>query len=267
MTPGDSLFLRTGTIDVDAAVIGVSRARWGHLNSEEASIEKAIPLMEANRFDVLPIDNGSDDPIYEYFHTQHWGKWTNETVVRSQITFRDVLPAQTSVLNLIEKFVMCDRLFFFLTYEHRIVGLVSAANLNSRQVNFYLFALLCELETRLSRLIKHHLDKTLILACLKEKAQEDYQKDCEKGFENDAVQYLYLSSLLTLVHNQNLYKILGYSRKKQFKDMNSLNELRNQVMHPVRSLIHDKSSLSKLWERIEKLQDVLFRLRQVQGIN
>lgn len=267
MALGDELFLRTGTVDVDAAVIGVGRTRWHSLPSEEASTEKAIQIMEAKHFDVLPIDGDDDSPIYEYFHTQHWGKWTGETVERSAITFKDVIPAQTSILDLIEKFVGNERLFFFLSYEYRIAGLVSVANLNSRQVKFYLFALLCELETRLGRLIHSDLSEEQVYSKLDEETRNIYKADRDKGFNNDAVQYLYLSSLIDIVRAEDLFKQMGYPSKKQFEKLNTLNELRNQVMHPVRSLVHNKESLKKLWERIEKLQDVLFRLRQLQGID
>ncbi|KAM3095576.1 hypothetical protein ACKFKG_13260 [Phormidesmis sp. 146-35] len=268
MALGDELFLRAGAVDVDAAVIGVGRARWSSLSPEDAaSTEKAIQTMRTHCFDVLPIDEGIDKPIYDYFHTQDWGKWTDETVVRSQVNFKDVLPAQTSVLDLIKEFVNNDRLFFFLSHEHRIVGLVSVANLNSRQVKFYLFALLCELETRLGKLIRINLDETKILAKLDESAKQDYQNDQDRGFDNDPIQYLYLSSLIDLARTERLFEQIGYPSKKQFEKLNTLNELRHQIMHPVRSLVHNKESLDKLWDRMEKLQDVLFRLRQLQGIN
>jgi hypothetical protein len=266
MAAGDDLFLRPGTVDVDAAVIGIGRARWVALEPEDASTENAIQIMERNRFDVLPIHGGSDKPIYEYFHTQHWGKWNHETVVRNSITFKDVLPAQTPLIALIEKFVKGECLFFFLAYEHRVAGLVSVANLNSRQVKFYLYALVCELETCLSRLISDNkVDEAVLFSKLDEKGQRNYQEDQEKGFENNILQYLCLSSLLDIVRCQSLFEELGYPSKKQFEKLNTLNELRNQIMHPVRSLVHDKDSLGKLWERIEKLQDALFRLRQLQA--
>lgn len=262
---GDDLFLRTGAIDVDAAVIGVGRSRWKAVDSS-TSPDEAAQIMKHHRFDVLPIDESPEKPVYGYFHTKHWGDWSENSVEADQITYRDLLPATIGILELIERLVKQERLFFFLTYHHRIVGLVSVANLNSRQVNFYLFALICEFESRLARLVRLNLSEDTLKAQLDEQARENFERDTAQDFENDIVQYLYLSQLINIVRTKDLYKALGYTGRTNFEKLNSLNDLRNQVMHPVRSLVTDQASLNKLWERIEKLQDALFRLRQLQGI-
>ncbi len=262
---GDDLFLRTGSIDVDAAVIGVGRSRWQAAGSSTL-LNEAAQIMKHHRFDVLPIDESPEKPVYGYFHTKYWGDWSKNSVEESQVTYQDLLPAKTGILELIERFVKQERLFFFLTYHHRIVGLVSVANLNSRQVNFYLFALICEFESRLARLVRLNLSEDALKVKLDSQACENFERDIAQGFENDIVQYLYLSQLINIVRTEDLYESIGYTSRTNFEKLNSLNELRNQVMHPVRSLVTDRASLNKLWQRIERLQDALFRLRQLQGI-
>ncbi len=38
-------------------------------------------------------------------------------------------------------------------------------------------------------------------------------------------------------------------------------------MHPQRSLVNNKTTLQQLWQRIDRLQDALFRLRQLQFVS
>ena len=54
-TYDDTRFLRETVVDVDAAVVGVSKARWEAIAEREASVEEAARRMQANRFDILPI--------------------------------------------------------------------------------------------------------------------------------------------------------------------------------------------------------------------
>lgn len=261
---GDDLFLRTASINVDASVIGVGRSRWKAAKAD-TKIEAVVQVMCNNRFDVLPIDEAPDLPIYEYFHTKKWNQWDRNSIEKDRINYQDLIPATTGILELIDRFVRDKKLFYFLTYHSRIVGLVSVANLNSREVNFYLFAMVCEFETRLAKLVRQSLTESDIKSELDEISLKAFEQDRKQGFENDIVQYLYLSSLLNIVRTLKLHESLGYTSKKQFEKLNSLVDFRNQVAHPVRSLVTDETSLKKLSERIDKLQDVLFRLRQLQG--
>jgi hypothetical protein len=263
----DILFLKSGHVDFNAAVIGIGRSRWEAL-TPDASLDHAIREMQKNRFDVIPIDDGHQTPIRECFYTKELNVWTPETVVRGPITYHDVLPAQTPLYDLIQRFVHSNKLFFFLTYENRISGLVSLANLNSRPVQVWLFAMLCELETRLGRVIKASqiTEADILDEISDDEIKQRFQTDREKGLENDITEYMYLKDLLDIIRKKDLYRELRYETKTQFKALNRLNDMRNQVMHPVRSLIYNKQAIDKLWSRLELLQDALFRLRQIQGL-
>lgn len=263
----DILFLRTISVEVDAAMIGIGRSRWVGIKPEEASTQKAIAMMKQGRFDVLPIDPGDSYPIYDYFSTSQPHCWITETVKKHSLNHSDVISAQTPIIDLIEKLVREHRSFFFLTYANKIAGLVSLVNLNSREVRVYLYSLICEFETRLIRLLKKsQLSEDLILAEMKPSAKDSYHQDKDSGYDNEITEYLYLSDLLEIIRKNDLYKTMGYSGTNQFKKLNSLNELRNQIMHPQRSLVNNEASLQQLWHRIDRLQDVLFRLRQLQFV-
>jgi len=146
----DFHFLRETIVDINAAVIGICSERWTGIPDKDASIDQAATIMRDNRFDILPINGASG--VREYFQTAKWNDFS--IISRVTITHRDVLPFTTSLRDLIRQFSEKFRNFYFLTSEHRIVGLVTIANLNCRQVKTYLFSLLSDLEIGLGNLIR-----------------------------------------------------------------------------------------------------------------
>ena len=60
----------------------------------------------------------------------------------------------------------------------------------------------------------------------------------------------------------DLYAQLSYHTKEAFQEaMNPLNDLRNSIAHPARSLITNNQSLEKLWGSIDRIEELLFALR------
>ena len=142
----DTAFRRETVVSVDAAVVGISRDRWVALKEGTDSLEEAQRIMASNSFDVLPVvSNGRR--VVSYYRTRHWNRF--DAIDSARVTYADLLPFDTRIREVIRGLAERKRLFFFLTYEAEIVGLISVANLNARQVQVYLFGLLSELEKRL----------------------------------------------------------------------------------------------------------------------
>jgi hypothetical protein len=166
-------------------------------------------------------------------------------------------------------FVLESRNFYFLQSERRIVGLISVVNLNCRQVKVYLFSLLSELEVGLGKFITEHVSKDKLLEITfaentKEKHEDvlkRYEKDKSLGVDAPLVEYLYLSDLINIIGKEKLYERLGYSSRRCFdRRLGSLNDLRNAVAHPARSIITEEHPVEKLWERIDRVEEALFLL-------
>ncbi len=261
----DLYFLRETVVDIDAAVIGISRSRWVAVPHDDASQERASTIMRQERFDVLPITNGPSTK--EYFHTTRWADYS--VIERRSIIHRDVIPMHTHIRDVIKGFALEGRFFYFLHNEHRIVGLVSVANLNSRQTKVYLFSLLSELEIRLGEFICRHVPGSELLELTFGKSDNPkyqavkgrYQEDKEKGVELPFVEYLYLSDLINVMINKKLHTLLGYNRTKFENVFGSLVSLRDIIAHPARSIITDTSSVEKLWNKIDNIESALFQLR------
>lgn len=260
----DAHFLREGVVDINAAVVGISKARWTCIEEAEATKEQAAAIMRQHRFDVLPIVNGTE--VKKYFRTYKWNDYSS--ISQETITHRDVIPFHTHIRDVIRNFTVESRNFYFLHSERRIVGLVSVVNLNCRQVKVYLFSLLSELEVRLGNFIAAHVSEDELLKMTfgeKEKEKHEdvkkrYQEDKRTGADVGFVEYLYLSDLINIIIKQKLYERLGYSRTRFKKSLGSLNDFRHTVAHPARSIITDKHPVDKLWKRIDLIEEALFIL-------
>lgn len=259
----DHFFLKNNVVDIDAAVVGVSKTRWVNISEQEANLSQAQEMMSRHRFDVLPIV-ANDGSIKEYFHTKTWNDYSS--IEQKKIDYNDVISFRTPLRSLIRDFAKEKRLFYFLANEERIVGLVSVANLNCRQVRTFIFSLISELEVRLSQFISSVMSETEILSSgIGENSKKRYNSDKEEGLDPELMEYLYLSDLINIIGKRNLFNVLDYPSKTKLQDsLGRINCLRNQAAHPTRSLITNADSIGKLWDKIEIIERCLFRLRQVK---
>lgn len=256
-------FSREIIVDINAAVVGISRNRWVAISSDEATETKAQRIMMKNGFDVLPILNG--DVVQEYFITKSWNDYS--TVIRQSITHRDVIPYLTHIPNVVRAFATEKRLFYFLSAENKIVGLISVTNLNSRQVQIFIFSLLCELETRLAKFLLAKISEGELRLLLEAKCSRKrygeiinrFERDKSQGMDAVFVEYVYLSDLLQVM-NDGYWKELKIS-EEAWNELQSIKEWRNRVAHPIQSLIRDPMAVERLWKTLDRIEEVLFQLR------
>lgn len=265
----DYYFLDEARVNVTAASIGISHDRWVYVE-EICPPEDAAELMESFRFDQLPIvpEKGVVTEFYSTVVPNNYSK-----IERKTIQFDDVLPLDTPLTDLIEKFTNTGKHCYFLSLHHRIVGLVSVGNINCKQSQVFLFDLICDLERELaeflttykrndirnwvkSKVIDFEDPKDKYSAILKE-----YDDLVDKGLENHITEHFYLVDLFKCIRHYGLYQKLGYSGAKWDK-LCSINEIRNRVAHPNRSLINNMEEFEKLVSRLKRIKDLLFRLRR-----
>ncbi|OKL39982.1 hypothetical protein [Pontibacter flavimaris] len=252
-----------------AATVGVSKYKW--IAVEEVDIDKNEyqQRMQENKFNVLPIV-ASDENTYEYFRTVSYNDYS--TVTRKKIEYADTIPLDISIKELIFKFSFTKRTFFFLTLNGKVSGLVSLSNLNSRSAQIYIFSLICELERALGEYILKEIPEGQILEYIKQKAVENeqfqdildvYKELKEQDLEDNITEHLYLRNFFEIITKYGLSEKLGYG-SKDWKSLYSINELRNRVAHPTRSLISEDQPIDKLQSRLERVDDLLFRLKHQQ---
>ena len=256
----DYFYNREDIVNIDAAVVGISKSNWKYLPIEKADKNTARHIMKKHRYDVLPIEN-EDGDVSRYFLTQSWNSFEN--IKCNKVEYRSVIPFNTPIRTVIKDLAEKDKLFFFLSNRNEINGLISYVNLNCRQVKIFLFSLISELEIKLGNVVRKHLNEEQIINSInKTKLIESYEEDKKAGSEPDIVEYLYLTDLTNLIRKKDLAYELDYSSKNKFDDdFGRINDLRHQVAHPTRSLITTSNSVSKLWDKIQIIEKALFNLR------
>lgn len=271
----DFYFLDEGQVNITAASVGISKMRWACVN--EIDIEKGeyIDLMKSNRFDHLPII-AKDGNVFEFFKSVRPNDFSK--IERHKIKYDDVIPLDTNIRDVIEKFTLTERSFYFLSYHKNISGLITLGNLNCKQVQVYVFSLVCELERALSDFVNHLLNHDEIIEWINNKINVDnpndkfkkiidyYYKLVESDLENQITEHFYLLDFFNLIKSFKLYEKLNYELK-DWMSLKSINELRNRIAHPTSSLLDNDNTIFKLKERLDKLNDLNFRLNEFQKQN
>lgn len=251
-------------LKVNAAMVGISDQRWEHVLETEAGDEVGIrSRMRDKRFDIMPIV--SSDETREYFVTVSWNDYS--TIMRKPIRAEDLIPYDTDLREVIRRFALDERHFYFLSGPKPVVGLISVVNLNCRQVKAFLFNLIAELEINLAALITRSLSDAALLAMAEGRtggfaeSLKYYEEAKREGVDAPFVEYLTLPTLINVGIAQGLHKVFRYSRTR-FEKLGRLRSLRNAVAHPARSLVTNPSSCVKLWEKLQLIEEILVRSRE-----
>jgi hypothetical protein len=264
----DIYFQDEGHVRITAASVGISKLRWASIKEVEIDTDNHLVLMSKNRFDHLPIEPTSGT-ITEFFKTKDPNKFDN--IERHKIKFDDVIPLDTNIREVIEKFANKNRTFFFLRFQKNISGLITLGNLNCKQVQIYIFSLICELERELGDFLNSQLTNTEIKEWIENKADNSNPKDkyssilenyndlTKLDLENQLTEHFFLVDFFSIITDKKIFDQLGYP-KSEWKKLSSINELRKRIAHPTRSLLDKDNNIFKLHKRINNIEDLTFRL-------
>jgi hypothetical protein len=265
-------FLDEGQVKITAASVGISKQRWTSIKEVEIRSDNYIQIMKSNRFDHLPIIAVSGD-VYEYFKTEEINNY--DKINRHKIIYEDIIPLDTNIRDVINKFSSTQRTFYFLSFQKRITGLITLGNLNCRQVQVYIFSLICDLERALGDIINTNLTSNEIENYVRgkinsenkedryKKMLENYKQLVSLDLENKMTEHFFFIDFFNLITDIKLYEKLGFSKPK-WKEQSSINEIRLRVAHPTRSLLDKENDIQKLSIRLDKIEDLLFRLIQAK---
>ena len=130
------------------------------------------------------------------------------------------------------------------------MGLFTRADLNRHPFRAEIYFALAHLESELAQLIRRSFDDPWDwLDLLSEEKQARiigyWEISKRRGVDHGPVGAAMLTELLQIAtKSDRLRKLLGFESKKLFKSATGrIPDLRNQIMHPVRPLIVDESSV------------------------
>lgn len=224
--------------------------------------------MKENRFDHLPILS-VNGVVKEFFKTNESNNF--QDIIRVSIGFDDLIPLETSIKDVIEKFAATGRTFYFLTFHRDISGLITLANLNCKQVQIYIFSLICELERELGNFLNKYLSNQCVKKWLESKENKNesrnkfelmldkYKELTELDLDHQLTELFFFVDFFNIIKEKKLYNELNFTRR-EWKELNSINELRIRVAHPTRSLLDKENNINQLKQRLDKMEDLTFRL-------
>lgn len=268
----EDFYLDEGHVKITAASIGISRKRWEKITEAEIQndSDKHKSLMKDNRFDVIPII-AYDDTINEFFKTDVQNNF--DKIARHKISEPDKIPFATDIRVIIDKFNIEDRNFFFLTNENRVTGLITISNLNCRQVQVYIFNKVCDLERSLGEFINSKIQNEDIIVYIKEQAKSkdkhkiilyNYQELVNSGYDNKITEQLFLVDFFEIIKKFSLNISLGFSNT-QWDGLKGINELRNIIAHPTRSLLDSENDIKKLVSRLNSIEDLTCKIKKLKN--
>jgi hypothetical protein len=155
------------------------------------------------------------------------------------------------------------------TRGRKALGLFTRADLNRHPFRAEVYFSLAHLEGEIAKIVRRTFaDPWEWLDRLNYEKQARivgyWEISKRRGVDNGPVGAATLSDLLNIAAKSDiLRKILGYDTRGSFeKAVGRIPELRNQIMHPVRPLIVEEESISKLQADLETVFDMLQRLRK-----
>lgn len=271
-------FTRQINIDISVASIGINSEDWYCCNPGMRR-QDVRETMLAKKYDVVPIINAKGN--FDSYFVLNQSDSSKLDV--KKIEKEDRLYYLTHVRDAVWRMNKSKKTYFFLSNGHDendIVGLLSLSNFNSREFYVYLFSILSYIEREFAAMIESDKAEAFIILekCshsteLKEQLkiiQERIEQDEKDNNENDYKEYLYIHHLIWLIKEENKFLLLKYNISDDFiNGTSSLKELRNEIAHPVRSIVRNMvdlnnldSGMNKIYEFRERLENYLSNKNQ-----
>lgn len=150
-------------------------------------------------------------------------------------------------------------------YDRRY-GIVTLADVNKRRTRYSLYPLFSELAGQLAeRIESEYPDSEEILDSQRAVTVGRWYKERMQGIHLHVTEHMNLVEMKEVIKasDQAFVEECGFPSKNQVdKRLSSLNQLRNKVMHANRTMIHDRSDLDKMIERIQLGEAVIDGLRR-----
>ena len=231
--------------------------------SPDTSVGEARTRLLAENFDQAPVvDNGK---VVGFVLTRRLPPDHPDALVhtyQTPIGPGNIVSADAPVALLLDWIV--DPGLLFIIDGRDVTGFVTVSDFNKQPARAYLYLLLATMEIGLADLARRRFraDQERLLNLLstddRYKIEGHYELDKAANVEGDFVSYLEFSQLLRLVGRDAVLRAaVGYdSRNAWDRDVGSLVDLRNEVMHPVRNLVSGKG-------RLIRVRDLEIRLRRV----
>lgn len=139
--------------------------------------------------------------------------------------------------------------------EHFLI--ITLADANRRGVKDALYPVIAEVEELMAKELRANYDTADQEELIPEVSPNTvgrWRQSKYEGLEMHISEFMTLSELVKIIgKSPSLREQFGFESRNQFKKASGgLVNLRNKIMHPARTLIHDREDLSKMIDRLER---------------
>lgn len=136
---------------------------------------------------------------------------------------------------------------------------ITLPDVNKRSVRTLCYQLLMQLETRLAEMIQERYDSEELFGELNHRTLGLWKQDEINDNKVHIAEHMGIGDIKKVVRKDgDMVDELGFGSKTKFKDqLSGVVSLRNKVMHPTRTLAHNKHHLEKQRDRLERVNELV----------
>ncbi|MGQ5516414.1 hypothetical protein [Halococcus saccharolyticus] len=145
--------------------------------------------------------------------------------------------------------------------EKSAYSIITLFDMNKRRTKEKLYPAIAELADILSEKIeREHEEEKSLYPQLRASTIGNWQKDKERGLDVHIAEYMTLTDMIQVITSSDSEFVAecGFSSKNQCqKQLGSVNELRNKIMHANRTLVHNSEDIDSVLNRIQRASTIL----------
>lgn len=241
--------------------IGITSSEWDFLYERDPH-EVCVEFMIKNKYDILPL-KGLDGSFNYFMVTDEWNHF-DKIRKRHKSTLPKV-KSDCDFLTLLKEFILNKEKYFLLYKGASIDGLISIVNFTYREIYKRLYNELAELEIKMADWLFKELNEAEVVDVLLKKNNSENSKsvlgqyliDQKMGNDSHIKEYLYLSSMHSIIKGKKLYEKLGFTKPGWDEISDPLFVTRNSIAHPVKSLIREKIDFKRVLISLEASKRII----------
>lgn len=153
-----------------------------------------------------------------------------------------------------------------LAQERHRYFIITLPDVNKRPVRTLCYQLLMQLETRLADLIKEKYESEDLFGEVDHRTLGLWKQDEINDNKVHIAEHMGIGEIKKIVRKDgDMVDSLGFRSKTQFREqLSGVVKLRNKVMHPTRTLVHDTDHLDRQKDRLDRVEELVEILIQYQ---
>jgi len=209
------------------------------------------PFLIYDSYGKRMIDQPDEDSLpyrYDSGHIEIDGKYYSPRDIYNNYSgLKDVLPEHRHSLLL------------GLAQERHRYFIITLPDINKRATRTLCYQLLMQLETRLADRIISKYESEELFKDVNFRTLGRWKEDEVQGNKVHIAEHMGIGEIKKIIRKDgDMVEKLGFSSKSKFKDqLSGVVDLRNKVMHPTRTLVHDESGLETQVDRLLRIKDLL----------